>query len=150
LPELLQLRFDEHNPHCQLAGGHNGSVATSGRVEAVCSAYDGYSPTVTNLSVHSGTSATFRQKAPPAVQFDREKAYIAFTRSDGGGWNFQRHYYRKLFNDRAHGAVPVGRQIGPTATDGISVSVVKNPSDVRISSYDVLQAVTRAHYSGRS
>jgi hypothetical protein len=85
----------------------------------VCSAYDGYSPTVTNLSVHSGTTAAFRQKAAPPVHFDREKAYIAFTRSDGDGWNFQRHYYRKLFNDRAHGTVPLGWQIGPTATDGI-------------------------------
>ena len=31
----------------------------------------------------------------------RDKVYFCFTRSDGDGWNFQRHYYRKLF----HGSV---------------------------------------------
>ena len=57
----------------------------------VCSAYDGYSPTVTNLSVHSGTTAVSQQKAPRPLKLDPGKAYIAFTRSDGDGWNFQRH-----------------------------------------------------------
>ena len=86
----------------------------------VCSAYDGYSPTVSNVSVHSGTRATYKQRASRGLTLERDKIYIAFTRSDGDGWNFQRHYYRKLFNDSAHGRVPVGWQIGPTATDGIA------------------------------
>ena len=34
----------------------------------VCSAYDGYSPTVNNLSVHSGTTATLRQAPPASVK----------------------------------------------------------------------------------
>jgi hypothetical protein len=84
----------------------------------VCTAYDGYSPTVGNLSVHSGTSASFRQHTPP-VKLDRSKVYYSFVRSDGDGWNFQRHYYRKLFDEPAHGDVPLGWQIGPTAFDGM-------------------------------
>ena len=83
----------------------------------VCSAYDGYSPTVNNLSVHSGTTATLRQAAPTTVKLDRGKVYVAFTRSDGDGLNFLRHYYRKLFDDPQHGAVPIGWQVGPTAAD---------------------------------
>ena len=83
----------------------------------VCSGYDGYSPTVSNLSVHSGTSARFHQKTPPSLKLQRDKVYFAFTRSDGDGLNFQRHYYRKLFDDPAHGSVPLGWQIGSTATD---------------------------------
>lgn len=83
----------------------------------VCSGYDGYSPTVSNLSVHSGTRATFRQPRAPSLQLDRSKVYLAFTRSDGDGLNFQRHYYRKLFDDPQHGTTPIGWQIGPTASD---------------------------------
>ncbi|PYV45755.1 MAG: hypothetical protein DMG06_01175 [Acidobacteria bacterium] len=83
----------------------------------VCSGFDGYSPTVSNLSVHSGTTATLRQSVPP-VKLQRDKIYFCFTRSDGDGWNFQRHYYRKLFYDPQHGTIPIGWQIGPTAFDG--------------------------------
>lgn len=85
----------------------------------LCTACDGYSPTVGNLSVHSGTTATFHQHAPRPVRLDRSKTYYSFIRSDGDGWNFQRHYYRKLFDDPAHGKVPVGWQIGPTVFDGM-------------------------------
>ena len=83
----------------------------------VCSGHDGYSPTVTNLSVHSGTTATFHQSVPPAPQLERDKIYYAFVRSDGDGLNFQRHYYRKLFADPQHGRLPLGWHIGPTAAD---------------------------------
>jgi hypothetical protein len=82
----------------------------------VCSAYDSYSPTVSNLSVHSGTQATFHQRTYP-VHLEKDKFYVALIRSDGDGLNFQRHYYRKLFDDPHHGAVPVGWQIGATAAD---------------------------------
>jgi len=82
----------------------------------VCSAYDGYSPTVSNLSVHSGTTARLRQTIPP-VKLERDKIYYCFTRSDGDGVNFLRHYYRKLFDDPNHGVVPIGWQVGPTAAD---------------------------------
>jgi len=82
-----------------------------------CTAFDAYSPTVGNLSVHSGTTATLRQTVPP-VNLERDKIYLSFIRSDGDGWNFQRHYYRKLFDDPKHGTVPVGWQLGSTAIDG--------------------------------
>ena len=84
---------------------------------SACTAFDAYSPTVGNLSVHSGTSATFRQNVP-AVKLDRAKVYLAFIRSDGDGWNFHRHYYRKLFDDPQHGSVPIGWQISGSAVDG--------------------------------
>jgi GxGYxYP putative glycoside hydrolase C-terminal domain/GxGYxY sequence motif in domain of unknown function N-terminal len=82
-----------------------------------CSAYDGFAPTVGNLSVHSGTQAVLLQKSPPVVKLDRSKIYYSFVRTDGDGWNFLRQYYRKLFDDPAHGRVPLGWQIGPTAAD---------------------------------
>ena len=41
---------------------------------ADAAAFDGYGRGVGNLSVHSGTSATFRQKpAPPAPKLEKEK-----------------------------------------------------------------------------
>jgi len=83
----------------------------------ICTGYDGYSPAVGNLSVHSGTSTTVHQPIPP-VKLQRDKVYLAFTRSDGDGWNFQRHYYRKLFRDSTHGRVPIGWQMNPLALDG--------------------------------
>lgn len=82
-----------------------------------CTAFDAYSPTVGNLSVHSGTRATLQQHVPP-IKLDPHKVYFAYVRSDGDGWNFQRHYYRKLFDDPQHGKVPIGWQIGSTAFDG--------------------------------
>ena len=83
----------------------------------VCSGNDGYSPTVSNLSVHSGTTATLTQRVPAAPRLDRDKIYYAFVRSDGDGLNFLRHYYRKLYDDPQHGKVPLGWHVGATATD---------------------------------
>jgi hypothetical protein len=82
----------------------------------VCSAWDGFARGVGNLSVHSGTSATFRQKtiAPPPLA---DKVYYAFTRTDGDGLNFWRQVYRDLWDQPDHGKVPVGWQLGPTAYD---------------------------------
>ena len=82
----------------------------------VCSAWDGYARGVGNLSVHSGTAATFRQKtvAPPPLA---DKVYYTFTRTDGDGPNFWRQVYRDLWNQPDHGKVPVGWQLGPTAYD---------------------------------
>jgi hypothetical protein len=82
----------------------------------ICTTYDGYSPTVGNISVHSGTTATFRQPIPP-VKLQRDKVYFAFVRTDGDGMNFIRHYYRVLFDDPVHGEVPMGWQLGPASTD---------------------------------
>jgi hypothetical protein len=86
---------------------------------SACTAFDAYSPAVGNLSVHSGTRAALRQPLQPAARLDNGKVYVAFVRSDGDGWNFHRHYYRKLFDDPRHGAVPIGWQVSPTASDGM-------------------------------
>lgn len=82
----------------------------------VCTAFDGYSPAVGNLSVHSGTSASLSQSAPP-IKLHRDKVYCAFIRSDGDGMNFIRYYYRQLFDDPEHGKVPLGWQLGTTVSD---------------------------------
>ena len=83
----------------------------------VCTAFDGYGRGVGNLSVHSGTSATFRQKpaSPPPPLAD--KVYYTYTRTDGDGMNFWRQVYRDLWDQPAHGQVPVGWQTGPAASD---------------------------------
>ena len=83
----------------------------------LCSAYDGYSPTVSNLSVHSGTTAQLKQKPAPKVKLETGKVYFSFIRSDGDGLNFLRHYYKKLFDDPQHGTVPMGWQLGPLSSD---------------------------------
>jgi len=82
----------------------------------VCTAFDGYSPAVGNLSMHSGTKATLSQSIPP-IKLQRDKVYCAFIRSDGDGMNFVRYYYRQLFDDRGHGEVPLGWQLGTTVSD---------------------------------
>ena len=83
----------------------------------LCTAFDGYGRGVGNLSVHSGTSATFHQKAaaPPPPLAD--KVYYTYTRTDGDGMNFWRQVYRDLWDQPAHGRVPVGWQTGPAASD---------------------------------
>jgi GxGYxYP putative glycoside hydrolase C-terminal domain/GxGYxY sequence motif in domain of unknown function N-terminal len=82
----------------------------------VCSAWDGHAHGVGNLSVHSGTSATFRQKqvAPPPLA---DKVYYTYIRTDGDGPNFWREVYRDLWDQPDHGKIPVGWQLGPTAYD---------------------------------
>jgi hypothetical protein len=83
---------------------------------SACTAYDGYSPGVGNLSVHSGTTAALHQSTPP-INLQQDKVYCAFIRSDGDGMNFIRHYYRRLFDDPKHGEVPMGWQLGTTVSD---------------------------------
>jgi hypothetical protein len=68
------------------------------------------------MSVHSGATGTFRQTIPP-ITLQRDKVYYSFVRSDGDGMNFLRYWYRRLFNEPAHGRVPMGWQIGTSATD---------------------------------
>jgi hypothetical protein len=82
----------------------------------ICSGWDGWAHPVSNLSVHSGTAATFHQKTlpPPALS---TKVYWTYTRTDGDGPNFWRHVYSHLWSQRDHGKVPVGWQLGPTAYD---------------------------------
>ncbi len=102
--------------------GENGTtsgldlVSEAGKFQ-VCSGFDGFAPGVGNLSVHSGTTATFRQKPAPPLPPLENKVYYAFTRTDGDGPNFWRKVYRDLWDQPDHGKVPVGWQLGPTASD---------------------------------
>ncbi len=82
----------------------------------LCSGWDGWGHPVSNLSVHSGTSASFRQKPFPPPPLSN-KVYWTYTRTDGDGPNFWRHIYRNLWGQTGHGQVPVGWQLGPTAYD---------------------------------
>ncbi len=66
-------------------------------------AWDGYSATTSNVSVHCGTSAVVRQKTAAPRGPEPRKGLFFLLRSDGDGWNFQRDYYRKLFDDPQHG-----------------------------------------------
>ena len=82
----------------------------------ICTGHDAGAPATSNMSVHSGTTGTFRQTIPP-VTLQPGKVYFSFVRSDGDGMNFLRLWYRKLFNEPAHGRVPMGWQICTSATD---------------------------------
>ena len=82
----------------------------------ICTGHDAGAIAASNLSVHSGTKGTFRQPIPP-VTLDREKVYYSFVRSDGDGMNFLRYWYRRLFDEPFHGRVPMGWQVGTSATD---------------------------------
>ncbi len=82
----------------------------------ICTGHDAGAVAAGNMSVHSGTTATFRQTIPP-ITLQRDKVYYSFVRSDGDGMNFLRFWYRKLFNQPSHGRVPMGWQIGTSATD---------------------------------
>lgn len=103
--------------------GENGTesgmdiISQHGKFE-ICTGFDGYCQGVGNLSVHSGTSAKFRQKsAPPLPTLDKGKVYYTYTRTDGDGPNFYRQAYRLIWDQPDHGKVPVGWQLGPTASD---------------------------------
>ncbi len=82
----------------------------------ICTGHDAGAIAASNMSVHSGTRGTFRQTIPP-VKLERDKVYYCFVRSDGDGMNFLRYWYRRLFNEPSHGRVPMGWQIGTSATD---------------------------------
>jgi len=82
----------------------------------ICTGHDAGAVAAGNMSVHSGTTGTFRQTIPP-ITLQRDKVYYSFVRSDGDGMNFLRYWYRKLFNDPHQGRVPMGWQIGTSATD---------------------------------
>ncbi len=103
---------------CGENGPYSGVELASkyGKFE-VCTAFDGFGRGVGNLSVHSGTMASFRQPPPPSPPALANKVYYAFTRTDGDGMNFWRQVYRDLWDQPAHGRVPVGWQLGPTGSE---------------------------------
>ena len=98
-------------------GEHPGvKLASQCAKYEICTGYDAEMPAVGNMSVHSGTQGTFHQGIPP-ITLQPGKVYLSFVRSDGDGMNFLRRMYRKLFNEPSHGRVPMGWQIGTSATD---------------------------------
>ena len=103
---------------CGENGPYSGMDLASehGKFE-VCTAFDGYGHGTGNLSVHSGTTATFRQKAAPPPPPLADKVYYVYTRTDGDGMNFWRQVFRDLWDRPSHGKVPVGWQTGPGASD---------------------------------
>ena len=82
----------------------------------VCSGYETVSRAVSNLSVHSGTTATLQHKSLPPPPLE-QKVYVSFIRTDGDGPNFYRECYRSLWDDACHGRFPMGWQQGPTLYD---------------------------------
>jgi hypothetical protein len=111
----------DHGQAGEDGAGENGTtsgidLASEGGKFEVCTGFDGFAHGVGNLSVHSGTTATFRQKPAPPPPLE-DKVYVAFTRTDGDGPNFWRQVYRDLWDQPDHGKVPVGWQLGPTAAD---------------------------------
>ena len=103
---------------CGENGPYSGVELASkyGKFE-ICTAFDGFGRGVGNLSVHSGTTASFRQPPPPSPPALANKVYYTYTRTDGDGMNFWRQVYRNLWDQPAHGRVPVGWQLGPTAVE---------------------------------
>lgn len=83
----------------------------------VCMAWDGYCEGTTNLSVHSGTAATFRQKAGPPPPPLEEKVYYALLRTDGDGTNFWRQEFLKRWWDPERGSIPMNWPVGPSVCE---------------------------------
>ena len=105
-------------PHVPGIGEDKGLTLTCPWAKfEVCTGYDGYGLSVGNLSLHSGTVATLRQRAPQPIPLQKDKVYCAPVRSDGDGMNFQRQFYRLLYDQPEHGQVPIGWQLGPMNTD---------------------------------
>ena len=83
----------------------------------VCMAWDGYCEGTSNLSVHSGTTATFRQKPAPPPPTLENKVYYSFLRTDGDGTNFWRQEFLKRWWEPQHGEVPMNWPVGPLASE---------------------------------
>ena len=85
----------------------------------VCMAWDGYCEGTSNLSVHSGTAATLRQKPAPSPPPLENKVYYAFLRTDGDGTNFWRQEFLKRWWDPERGHIPMNWPVGPLASEFI-------------------------------
>lgn len=82
----------------------------------VCSGFESVSRAVSNLSVHSGTTATIKNSIQTIPQLEN-KVYISFIRTDGDGANFYLDRFRKLWDDSTHGKFAMGWQLGPMLSD---------------------------------
>ncbi|MBP7936972.1 MAG: hypothetical protein KA354_20200 [Phycisphaerae bacterium] len=84
-----------------------------------CMDLDGHCQGTSNVSVHSGTRAVFKQKAAPPVPKLENKVYFSFVRTDGDGTNFWRQEFLRRWSDPQHGRVAISWPIGPMASDFI-------------------------------
>jgi len=80
-------------------------------------AWDGYCEGTSNLSVHSGTTATFKQQPAPPPPPLEDKVYYSFLRTDGDGTNFWRQEFLKRWWEPQHGEVPMNWPVGPLASE---------------------------------
>jgi len=85
----------------------------------VCMDWDSFCEGTSNVSVHSGTRATFRQKPPPNTPKIEDQVYYSFVRTDGDGTNFWRQEFLNRWSDAGHGSVPINWPLGPLAGDFI-------------------------------
>ncbi len=85
----------------------------------VCMAWDGYCEGTSNLSVHSGTTAVFRQKPAPPPPPLENKVYYSFLRTDGDGTNFWRQEFLKRWADPERGHIPMNWPVGPLGSEFI-------------------------------
>jgi hypothetical protein len=98
-------------------GEHMGVILVNEYAKfQVCSAFERVSRAVSNLTVHSGTTAELANKSKPLPALE-DKVYMALIRTDGDGPNFYRECYRSLWDDPQHGRFPMGWQLGPTMVD---------------------------------
>lgn len=106
-----------HGKQPGIGEGAGVDLASEYGLFTVCSAWDGHCESTSNLSVHSGTSATFQQKKAPSMPKLENKVYYAFVRTDGDGTNFWRQEFLHRWWDAQHGKLPVNWTIGPLTFD---------------------------------
>jgi hypothetical protein len=92
-------------------------LASEYGLRTVCMAWDGYCEGTSNLSVHSGTAAMFRQKPAPSPPPLENKIYFAFLRTDGDGTNFWRQEFLKRWWDPERGRIPMNWPVGPSVSE---------------------------------
>ena len=106
-----------HGTQPGIGEGAGVDLASEYGLFTVCSAWDGHCESTGNLSVHSGTRATFQQKPAPPMPKLENKVYYTFVRTDGDGTNFWRQEFLHRWWDAQHGETPVNWTIGPLAFD---------------------------------
>src|SRR5262249_44897770 len=63
------------------------------------------------------TTAVLHQPAAPPIKLERDKVYYSMVRTDGDNVRYLRRYYRDLYDDPAHGQLPLAWQVTPMSVD---------------------------------
>lgn len=101
------------NPDRGIGEHMGGTLASECAKFVVRSGFETVSRTVSNLSVHSGTTGAVGHPNAPLPPLEA-RACVSFTRSEGDGPSFYRECDRALWDDAHHGRFPMGWQQGPT------------------------------------